>query len=94
MTGAVPAPALPGAASTARALGHVLAGTELEGDAALLAARLDPAFLAGVGWDAVTLVLSMPAGHPLLGRKVCRAAGAPRPAVPRMAACAITASRS
>jgi integrase len=53
----------------------VLHGTVLSGDAALLAAALDPDFLAEAGWDPVSRVLSMPAAHPLLGRQVCRAGG-------------------
>ena len=40
-----------------------------------LAGLLDPAFLAGAGWDPVTRVLSPQAGHTLLGRQMCRAGG-------------------
>ena len=58
-----------------REFGHVLAGVVLDGDAARLAAMLDRAFLAEAGWDPAGRVLSLPAGHPLLGRTVCRAAG-------------------
>ena len=36
---------------------------------------LDPEFLAEAGWDPVARVLSLPAGHRLLGRTVCRAGG-------------------
>src|SRR5258708_4314492 len=36
---------------------------------------LDQAFLAGAGWDPGSRVLSLPAGHPLLGRVVCRTGG-------------------
>jgi len=55
--------------------GHVLDGIVLEGAAARLAAMLDAGFLAEAGWDPAALVLSLPAGHQLLGRKVCQAAG-------------------
>jgi integrase len=58
-----------------RELAHVLAGVLLDGDAARLAAALDPAFLAGAGWDPVRQVLSLPAGHPLLGWEACRVSG-------------------
>jgi hypothetical protein len=40
-----------------------------------LAAALDRDFLTGAGWDPEIQVLSMPAAHPLLGRRVCRAGG-------------------
>ena len=53
----------------------VLHGTVLAGDAAVLAAALDPDFLAEAGWDPQTRVLSMPAAHPLLGRRACRTRG-------------------
>jgi integrase len=55
--------------------GHVLSGVMLAGDAMLLAAALDRDFLAGAGWDPETRVLSMPAAHPLLGRRLCRTDG-------------------
>ncbi|HEX6527878.1 MAG TPA: tyrosine-type recombinase/integrase [Streptosporangiaceae bacterium] len=45
------------------------------GPAAGIARVIDPAFLAEAGWDPVSLVLSLPAGHPLLGRPVCRVPG-------------------
>ncbi len=45
----------------------MLAGVLLDGDAARLAATLDPAFLAEAGWDPVRQMLSLPAGHALLG---------------------------
>jgi integrase len=72
------------AAATVRALsaagraaqhGHVLAGVELDGPAQRLAALLDPSFLSEAGWDPASRVLSLPAGHRLLGRAVCRAGG-------------------
>jgi len=53
----------------------VLGGVVLEGPAAGLAGMLDGAFLAGAGWDPVTRVLSLPAGHRLLGRALCRVDG-------------------
>ena len=55
--------------------GHVLAGVELDGPAQRLAALLDPSFLSEAGWDPAGRVLSLPAGHRLLGRAVCRAGG-------------------
>src|SRR5260370_5906475 len=47
----------------------------LDEQSAVLASRIDPAFLAEAGWDAGTWVLTLPAGHPLLGRTFCRAPG-------------------
>ena len=55
--------------------GHVLSGVMLAGDAMLLAAALDRDFLAGAGWNPEIRVLSMPAAHPLLGRRLCRTGG-------------------
>jgi len=55
----------------------VLAGALLDGPAARLAQMVDPGFLAEAGWDPVSRVLALPAGHPLLGRRLCRAAGCP-----------------
>ena len=55
----------------------VLAGIALDGPAARLTGMLDLPFLAGAGWDPVSRVLSLPAGHPLLGRTLCRADGCP-----------------
>ena len=54
---------------------HVLAGVVLTGQAAVLADRLDPQFLTETGWDPATRVWSPPAGHRLLGRSLCAAAG-------------------
>jgi integrase len=54
---------------------RVLAGTALDGLAARLAGRLDQAFLAEAGWDPEARVLSLPAGHRLLGRTLCRVDG-------------------
>src|SRR6266568_4704500 len=47
----------------------------LDERSAVLASRIDPAFLAEAGWDAGTWVLTLPAEHPLLGRTFCRAPG-------------------
>ena len=74
MTAAAAVRALPAAGRAAR-YGHVLAGVELDGPAQQLAALLDPSFLAEAGWDPASRVLSLPAGHRLLGRAVCRAGG-------------------
>lgn len=74
MTAAATVRALP-AAGRAAQHGHVLAGVELDGPAQRLAALLDPAFLSEAGWDPAGRVLSLPAGHRLLGRAVCRAGG-------------------
>jgi len=67
----VPAPD----AGAGEAFAHVLSGVMLTGNAVLLAAALDREFLAGAGWDPGSRVLSVPAGHPLLGRRVCRTGG-------------------
>ena len=53
----------------------MLAGVTLDGEAARLAAALDPAFLAEAGWDPVSRVLSMPAGASAAGPPVCRVGG-------------------
>ena len=74
MTAAATVRALP-AAGRAAQYGHVLAGVELDGPAQRLAALLDPSFLSEAGWDPASRVLSLPAGHRLLGRPVCRAGG-------------------
>jgi hypothetical protein len=74
MTGVAAERALPAAAGAA-GYGHVLAGAELDGQAERLAALLDPSFLSEAGWDPVGRVLSLPAGHRLLGRAVCRVGG-------------------
>jgi integrase len=54
---------------------HVLAGQTVAGAAAELAAQLDPGFLREAGWDPESRVLSLPAEHPLLGRRTCRVDG-------------------
>ena len=51
---------------------HVLAGVELTGPAARLAGMLQAGFLTEAGWDPAARVLSSPAEHPLLGRRLCR----------------------
>ena len=56
--------ALPRGTSEGREFSHVLAGVLLDGDAARLAAALDPAFLDEAGRDPVRRVLSLPAGAP------------------------------
>jgi integrase len=66
---------LPSAAGAGETFSHVLSGVVLAGDAARLAGTLDREFLAEAGWDPSGRVLSMPAGHPLLGRRVCRTGG-------------------
>ena len=75
MTGAAAALAASPAADSGSEFPGVLDGVLLAGPAARLAAMLDQAFLAGAGWDPGSRVLSLPAGHPLLGRVVCRAGG-------------------
>lgn len=54
---------------------HVLTGVALTGQAAALAARLDPRFLTETGWDPATRVWSPPAAHRFLGRPICAAPG-------------------
>jgi integrase len=65
----------PALAGIGRGFEHVLDGVVLDEVAARLARMLDRAFLAEAGWDPVARVLSLPAGHRLLGRAVCRAGG-------------------
>jgi len=56
--------------------GDLFAGRVLLDErSAVLASRIDPAFLAEAGWDPGTWVLTLPAEHPLLGRTFCRAPG-------------------
>jgi integrase len=57
---------------------QVLDGVVLHGPAARLAGMLDREFLDEVGWDPAMRVLSLPAEHRLLGRRVCRAGGCTR----------------
>ena len=93
MTGAALALAVPAREDESLAEhAHVLDGVRLSGAAARLAAALDPAFLAEAGWDPGNRVFGLPAGHRLLGRRVCRVGGcqAKPPAASR--ACAIAAS--
>ena len=75
MTGAAAALAASPAAGTGSEFPGVLDGVLLAGPAARLAAMLDQAFLAGAGWDPGSRMLSLPAGHRLLGRVVCRTGG-------------------
>jgi integrase len=51
---------------------HVLVGVAFDGPAAALARALDKVLLEEAGWDPVARILFLPAGHRLLGRKVCR----------------------
>jgi len=54
--------------------GHIFAGRLLpDARSAALARRIEAAFLAEAGWDEESWVLTLPSGHPLLGRPVCRA---------------------
>src|SRR6516225_1386224 len=64
-----------GLAGIGREFREVLTGVALDGAAARLARMLDRAFLVEAGWDPAARVLSLPAGHRLLGRAVCRAGG-------------------
>jgi integrase len=57
---------------------RVLDGVVLHGAAARLAGMLDREFLTEAGWDPAMRVLCLPAGHRLLGRRVCRAGGCTR----------------
>jgi hypothetical protein len=57
---------------------HVLDGVVLDGAAARLARMLERDFLDEAGWDPRMRVLSLPAQHRLLGRRVCRADGCER----------------
>ncbi|MGH3288994.1 MAG: tyrosine-type recombinase/integrase [Streptosporangiaceae bacterium] len=79
MTGTAGSAALalvsPAAGGAGETFAHVISGVVLAGDAARLAGALDREFLAEAGWDPASRVLSMPAEHPLLGRRVCRAGG-------------------
>jgi integrase len=65
----------------------VLAGVMLDGQAARLADEIDAAFLAEAGWDPGCRVLSLPAGHRLLGRTVCRVDGCTTTAQPLAGVC-------
>jgi hypothetical protein len=57
--------------------GHVLGARQalLDEHSAVLAVRIETAFLAEAGWDPATWVLTIDPGHPLLGRAICRAPG-------------------
>lgn len=74
MSGAAIARALP-AATGLREFPAVLAGVRLEDVAARVAGMLDPVFLAEAGWNPASRVLTLPAEHPLLGRRLCRVNG-------------------
>ena len=74
MSGAATARALPATWIGSR-LPAVLADEPLEAVTAQAAGLLDPVFLAEAGWDPVARVLSLPAGHRLMGRTLCRVDG-------------------
>ena len=57
------------------ALALAPAGLPDADSAARLEALLDEEFLAGIGWDAQTMMLSLPASHPELGWPVCQVPG-------------------
>lgn len=61
--------------SRGQLFGAVLKDVALDGEAARLAAVIDPSFLADAGWDPVLRILALPAGHPLLGWRNCRVSG-------------------
>jgi len=75
VTGAALTLAAPAATDAGGEFGHVLNGVVLGGTAAHLARTLEPGFLSEAGWDPLSRVLSMPAEHPLLGRRLCRVDG-------------------
>ncbi len=75
------------ASVTAPQVPHVFAGSAPGGQAAMIAAVIDPVFLAEAGWDPASLVLSPPAEHALLGRPVCRAEGCRTTAQQRARVC-------
>jgi hypothetical protein len=57
-------------------------GTAAGADALAVAALVDPAFLAGAGWDRGQQVLHLTPDHPQFGWKACRFPGCPaRPRV-------------
>ena len=89
MTGAVLQLAMPEVTGSGagREFGRVLAGVILDGQAARLAQEIDAVFLAEAGWDPARRVLSMPAGHRLLGRAVCRVGGCATTAQPVTGVC-------
>ena len=82
MTGVAAARAVPADAARAANSAMCWPGSMLDGPAARLAQMLDPAFLAEAGWDPDSRVLSLPAGHRLLGRAVCRVGGCATTAQP------------
>ena len=57
------------------ALALVSAAPPAADSAARLEALLDEGFLAGIGWDSQTMMLSLPASHPELGWPVCQVPG-------------------
>jgi integrase len=57
---------------------HILEGIVLTGAALRLARMLDRGFLDEAGWDPQMRLLTLPAHHQLLGRRVCRVDGCAR----------------
>jgi integrase len=67
---------------------HVFAAGQPVDTAALqIAAVIDPVFVTEIGWDPVSMVLSPPPEHRLLGRPVCRAVGCATTATNRERIC-------
>jgi hypothetical protein len=63
------------------------AGVALEPASARLAALIDPGFLAEAGWGPASRVLSLPAGHALLGWRACPTRGCPNQVYDRHRVC-------
>lgn len=80
MSAAVPA----GAATE---IAHVAAGDPLGDLVARLTAMIDPAFLAELGWNPASSVLSPPDGHRLVLRPLCRVEGCSTTATNRRHIC-------
>ena len=87
MTGLALQLAKPEITGPGREFARVLAGVMPDGQAARLAEMIDAAFLAEAGWDPGCRVLSLPAGHRLLGRTVCRVGGCATTAQPLAGVC-------
>ena len=77
-----------GRASRPAAAAHVVAGAGvLPSDVARLASLIEVEFLTEAGWDPVARVLSIPAGHRLLGWTGCSTPGCARQAYDRDGVC-------